>query len=89
MQTRPLDPCSMRRASCATGSNFNARVARKGRQYGNLAAVPRNVLAACSGNVAHARQRVPEDRELPLKKNFPDAPAAQMNLRSLIPAQRK
>jgi hypothetical protein len=79
----------MRRASCATGSNFNARVARKGRQYGNLATVPHNVLAACSGNVAYARQRAPDDREIAVKKNFPDAPAEQMNLRSLIPAQRK
>jgi hypothetical protein len=79
----------MRRASCATGSNFNARVARKGRQYGDLAAVPRNVLAACSGNAAHARQRAPEDRETAVKKNFPDAPGVQMNLRSLIASQRK
>jgi hypothetical protein len=89
METRALGPCSMRRASCAAGSNFNARVARKGRQYGNLAAVPRNVLAACSGNVAHARQRAPKDRETAYKKNFPHAPAVQMNLRSLIAAQSK
>jgi len=36
----------MSRAACATGSNFNARVAREGRQCGKLAALPRNVLAA-------------------------------------------
>jgi len=46
----------MRRAVCAKGSifrcgsisvdsNFNARVARERRQWGNLAALPRNVLA--------------------------------------------
>jgi hypothetical protein len=47
-------------------------VARKGPQYGNLAAVPRNVLAARPHLMSFICGEVPQRSKMTSEMNFPD-----------------